>query len=407
MSPSSGPHRQARESYFHQLLAATADVEPPFAVVDLDAYDANAASLRSRALGKPIRVASKSVRCRELLGSALDRPGFSGVMAFTLPEALWLAQDHDDVLVAYPSVAGESLRTLAADPDLAARVTLMVDSVDHLDLIAERARPSPDHPVRLCLDLDASLRLAGGRVHLGARRSPLRTPADAVALAQEIDRRPGMRLVGLMAYEAQIAGVGDAPPGAPLQGLAVRAMQWASGKELARRRAETVAAVRAVSPLEFVNGGGTGSVDRTAPEPRVTEVAAGSGLYGPGLFDTYRSFRPRPAAFFALPVVRRPAPGVVTTLGGGWVASGVPGWDRLPTIAHPGRLRYTGAEGAGEVQTPLRGPAADRLGLADRVWFRHAKAGELAERVNVLYLVRGGRIVGEAPTYRGEGRAFL
>ncbi len=47
------------------------------------------------------------------------------------------------------------------------------------------------------------------------------------------------------------------------------------------------------------------------------------------------------------------------------------------------------------------------VGLGDRVWFRHAKAGELCERVNELHLVRGGAVVDVVPTYRGEGRAFL
>src|SRR5205823_6224973 len=109
--------------------------------------------------------------------------------------------------------------------------------------------------------------------------------------------------------EGQIAGVGDRPPGKPLLGVAVRAMQALSARELARRRAEIVAAL---PPLRFVNGGGTGSIERTAAEPAVTEVAAGSGLFGPTLFDAYRAFRPRPAAFFVPAVVRRPSPRVAT-----------------------------------------------------------------------------------------------
>ncbi|MGP4113465.1 alanine racemase [Streptomyces sp. 4N509B] len=395
---------------FARLARATAHLEPPFAVVDLAAFDANAASLTRRAGGKPVRLASKSVRCRALLARALRLPGFAGVLAFTLPEALWLAERHppaDDLLVAYPTSDRAALRRLAADDALAARVTLMVDSPDHLDLLRRAARPSPARPLRLCLELDASLRLLRGRVHLGARRSPVHSPEQALALARAVVRCPEFRLVGLMAYEAQTAGVGDAPPGAPLRGLAVRAVRRASVAELRRRRAEAVAAVRSVAELEFVNGGGTGSVELTAAEPAVTETAAGSGLYGPALFDAYRAFRPRPAAYFALPVVRRPAPGVATVLGGGWVASGTPGRDRLPLPVHPAGLRYRGAEGAGEVQTPLLGRAADGLRVGDRVWFRHAKAGELAERVTTLHLVDGERVVDEAPTYRGEGHAFL
>jgi D-serine deaminase-like pyridoxal phosphate-dependent protein len=184
-------------------------------------------------------------------------------------------------------------------------------------------------------------------------------------------------------------------------------MHRRSAAELAERRSLAVAAVSAVAPLEFVNGGGTGSLERTAAEPAVTEVAAGSGLYGPGLFDAYRSFRPRPAAAFALPVVRRPRRGVATVLGGGYVASGPPGPDRLPVPWLPDGLRYDRFEAAGEVQTPLLGPAADQLRVGDRVWFRHAKAGELAEHFAMLHLVSGDQRIGFAPTYRGESRAFL
>jgi D-serine deaminase-like pyridoxal phosphate-dependent protein len=242
----------------------------------------------------------------------------------------------------------------------------------------------------------------GGRIRVGAKRSPLHAPGEVAALAREIARRPGLVLDGLMAYEGQIAGVGDRPPGRPLRGLALRAIQALSARELARRRAEIVAAL---PPLRFVNGGGTGSIERTAAEPAVTESAAGSGLFGPVLFDIYRTFRPRPAAFFAAPVVRRPAPGVATVLGGGYPASGAAGADRLPVPALPAGLRLDRAEGAGEVQTPLHGAAGLRVG--DRVWFRHAKAGELCERFNEVHLIRGGELVASVPTYRGEGKAFL
>src|SRR5262245_18973836 len=102
--------------------AATADLEAPFAVVDLQAFRANAAALVRRAAGKPIRVASKSVRCRALLEEVLAMDGFAGIMAFTLPEALWLAEERvsDDILVAYPTTDRTALRALAADEHAAA-----------------------------------------------------------------------------------------------------------------------------------------------------------------------------------------------------------------------------------------------------------------------------------------------
>ncbi|MFP3986281.1 amino acid deaminase/aldolase [Streptomyces sp. E11-3] len=391
---------------FAALREATAGLQPPFAVVDLGALRANAEQMTRRSGGKPIRLASKSLRCRPLVDDILGLPGFSGILAFTLPEALWLAGHHDDVLVGYPSADPDALRRLAHDDTLAARVTLMVDCVEHLDLIASAVGPDGP-PLRICLDLDASLRLLGGRLHLGMRRSPVHSAHQARDLARAVLARPRFRLVGVMSYEGQIAGVGDNQPGPALARSAVRLMQRLSARELRERRAAAVRAVRTVAPLEFVNGGGTGSLESTSDEPAVTELGAGSGLYAPGLFDHYRRFRPLPAAYFVLPVVRRPAPGHVTVLGGGWVASGAPGADRLPTPVWPTGLRFLPSEGAGEVQTPLTGEAADRLRLGDRVWFRHAKAGELCERVDRLHLVEGDRIVDVVPTYRGEGHAFL
>ena len=410
LSVAGPPGVQASTDARARLDRATAHLDPPFAVVDLDALDANADDLVRRAGGKPIRVASKSVRCPDVLRRVLARPGFAGVLGYTLPEALRLAGGENpvsaDVVVAYPTVDRAALARLTADETLAARITLMVDSPAHLDLIDSVIPPDRRPAVRVCLDVDASLRAAGGRVHVGVRRSPVHDAADAAALARAVVARRGFTLAGIMAYEAQIAGVQDAPARRPVRGLAVRGMQALSARELAGRRAAVVAAVSAVAPLEFVNGGGTGSVERTAAEPSVTEVAAGSGLYNPVLFDGYRAFAGRPATFFAAPVTRVPAPGVVTVAGGGWIASGPAGPDRLPVPTYPPGLRMVPTEGAGEVQTPLRGPGTAELAIGDRVWFRHAKAGEICEHVDVLHALAGDTLIDQLRTYRGEGHAF-
>ncbi|MFF0162735.1 amino acid deaminase/aldolase [Streptomyces sp. NPDC005263] len=387
---------------------ATAHLDAPLAIVDLDAFDSNADDLVRRADGKPVRVASKSVRCRALLDRVLARDGFAGLMSFTLAESLWLARSgFDDVLLAYPSADRAGFAELAGDPKLAAAVTVMVDDPAQLALIDE-ARGGGREVIRVCLELDTALKLLGGRIRVGARRSPLRSPAQVADMARAVARRPGFKVVGIMAYEGHIAGVGDAVAGRPLRSRAIRLMQATARRELAERRAAVVRAVRAVVPdLEFVNGGGTGSVQHTAAEDAVTEIAAGSGLYVPRLFDNYTSFSGRPAALFAQPVVRRPGVGVVTVLGGGYPASGAPGPDRLPVPYLPEGLKYDPQEGPGEVQTPLLGSPADDLLVGDKVWFRHAKAGELCERFDALHLIEGDTVTATVPTYRGEGQTFL
>ena len=135
-------------------------------------------------------------------------------------------------------------------------------------------------------------------------------------------------------------------------------------------------------------------------------MAAGSGLLAPTLFDHYQSFDPRPAAYFGLPVTRRPSPEIATVHGGGLVASGPAGKDRLPTPWAPAGLHLTGLEGAGEVQTPLTGHPAALLAVGDLVWFRHAKSGEPFEHTNTVQLLAGSRFAEEVRTYRGHGLAF-
>ncbi|WP_134728012.1 amino acid deaminase/aldolase [Amycolatopsis nivea] len=389
----------------HGYDLATKDLDPPLAIVDLDAFDANADDLLRRAAGKPIRVVSKSVRCRALLERALARDGFEGLMCYSLAEAVWHAGlgTSDDIVVAYPTADHEALRRLAASERARAAITIMVDSTEHLDLVdAALGHGHPD--IRVCLELDASWRPLPG-VHVGTRRSPVFKPAQAVAVARKIVARPGFRLVGMMAYEGQIAGLGDAA-GKGLQNRVIGWMQRRSAAELARRRGAAVRAVREVADLEFVNGGGTGSIETTGAEDVVTEIAAGSGFLAPTLFDGYSHFQPRPAALFALPVVRRPAKNVATLYSGGYIASGPTGPSREPSPYLPEGLRLLGFEGAGEVQTPVTGEAARTLRLGDRVWLRHAKAGELAERFLAYHLVRGSQVERTVPTYRGEGQNF-
>ena len=385
------------------LDAATSELDPPFAALSVEALASNAYSLLDRAAGSPIRVASKSVRVRAVLDAVLALPGYRGILAYTLAEALWLAETHDDVVVGYPSVDRASIARLAADERLAKRVTIMVDDVAQLDLVDAVVAPTRRAPIRVCLELDASYR---SRVlgFVGVRRSPVRDAAAARALAQAVVARPGFTLVGMMAYEAQIAGVTNRGTG---RGTIIRSMQRASARELAERRGAAVAAVREVAELEFVNGGGTGSIESTHADHSVTEIAAGSGLFGPHLFDGYVHFSPAPAASFALAVVRRPTPDIATVLGGGWIASGPPGPDRLPQLAWPQGLRTLPREAAGEVQTPVTGAAARDLAIGDRVWMRHTKAGELSEHVNEFVVVEGGVVVDTVPSYRGDEKAFL
>ncbi|HET7386677.1 MAG TPA: amino acid deaminase/aldolase [Nocardioidaceae bacterium] len=378
---------------------------PPVAVVDRDAFDANAADLVRRAGGKPVRLATKSLRIPALGERALAVPGFHGVLAYTLREALWLfdAGVCDDIVMGYPSVDRVAIRRLCDDPAAARAITLMIDDPAHLEVVTAVRGPGKTR-IRVAIDIDAGLRLGPARV--GPRRSPLYDVEPVVALARDVVRRRAFDLVGVMTYEGQVAGVPDRVPGRPGRSLVVRTLKSASVSQIHERRARLAGALSEVTRLQFWNAGGSGSIETSSHDPAVTEVTAGSGLLGPTLFDHYACFTPQPAAFFGLPVVRRPALDCVTVAGGGLIASGPAGRTRSPTPWAPPGLRLTATEGAGEVQTPLVGATAASLALGDLVWFRHAKSGELAEHVRRVHVVSGDAVVDRMPTYRGTGNAW-
>jgi len=378
----------------------------PLAFCDLEMFDANAGALAGRAGGVPLRVASKSVRCVALLERVLASSGWHGVLCFSAAEGAFLAsRGLDDLVVAYPTVEPSDVAAACERIAAGARITLMVDDEAQLALLGPIAR---EHGVvlPLCIDVDVSSSLPGLR--FGVYRSPVRDAAGALRVARAIVEHASLRLDGVMGYEAQIAGLPDAVPGKRGVSAAVRALKRRSIPDVRARRGAVVDALRADGhTLRFVNGGGTGSIESTRDDPSVTEIAAGSGLYAPALFDGYAGFRHLPAAGFALPVTRRPAAGIVTCHGGGYVASGAPGRDKLPVPYLPAGGALLRNEGAGEVQTPVRFPPSVRLAIGDPVFFRHAKAGELCERFDTLVLLAGGVVVDEVRTYRGDGCTFV
>lgn len=401
---------------WHTLARIAEGLRLPAAFVDLDALERNVdaigARMRDVAAGpKTLRVASKSVRHTGVLRRILERGGadFVGLMCFATEEAIFLADEgFDDLFVAYPTVQPGALDAFARRAADGRTLWHVVDCPEHLEALGAAGRRAGVE-LAAVVELDVSYRPLGGRVHLGARRSPVRTAVQALALARLADRIEGVRVRGLMGYEAHVAGVQDANPFAPAMNPVKRALKRLAGPEVAGLRAEVVAALEADGhELALVNGGGTGSVHLTALEAAVTEVTAGSGFVCSHLFDYYADLALEPAAWFALEVCRVSDPGYLTCAGGGYVASGEPGPDRLPIPWQPQGLRYVPMEGAGEVQTPLVVPAgasAPRIG--EPVFFRHAKAGELAERFEQYHLVRGGEVVATEPTYRGQGCCFF
>jgi D-serine deaminase-like pyridoxal phosphate-dependent protein len=382
-------------------------VPMPFAFVDLDLLKSNIRQTVARARGKRIRIASKSIRSLPLIERILaSNPAFQGVMCFTAPEAIWLSRRGlDDLLLGYPCWHAAQVGEICGELRRGKTIVAMVDSIAHVEHL-ESCAAAHGVVMPICLDLDMALDLPG--LHVGVWRSSLRSAEDVLRVYAAIERSRHLRLDGVMGYEAQVAGLGDDVPGQRARGAAIRLLKRISIGVVARRRAAAVQALtKRGATLRFVNGGGTGSLESTAREMAVTEVAAGSSFFAPGLFDHYRAFRPMPAAGFAIEIVRRPQPGIYTCLGGGYTSSGGAGPALLPRPYLPAGARLSPNEGAGEVQTPIHYTGGETLDLGDPIFLRHSKAGELCERFNTLLLVSGGAVTGYAATYRGEGQAFL
>jgi len=381
--------------------------EKPFAYVDLDYFDQNMNDILERANQKKIRIASKSIRCVALLRRILNyNDQYQGIMCFTAKEAVWLSkQGFDDLLVAYPTFQAKHIEAVAQEVEKGKKIYLMTDRVEHLQQInAVGADLKVKIPV--CMDLDVSSDFPG--LHFGVYRSSLNTLEAVEGYLKELTNYPFVNLRAIMGYEAQIAGVGNQAPNQGVKNRLIRILQNRSIKEIRVRRGEAIKLVEAaVGTLDFVNGGGTGSVEVTSAEDGITEVAVGSGFYTPTLFDNYEHFQHLPAAGYAIEVVRQPNKGIYTCLGGGYVASGPLGIDKLPKPYLPKGCELYPNEMAGEVQTPIYYKGTDALEIGDPVFFRHSKAGELCERFNELLLLKGGKVVEHTPTYRGAGKCFL
>ncbi|MCC6217296.1 MAG: alanine racemase [Polyangiaceae bacterium] len=400
---------------YRQLREALSGERLPAAFVDLDAFDRNLTRVLAALRGRdtPLRPATKSLRVAHLLRRLVDRGEglVRGMLCYSCEEAEHLAsRGFDDLLVAYPPFQRADLARVARLTAEGLEVSVTADSREGAERISE-VGVAHGVRVRVVLCVDMSLRLLSGRVHLGVRRSPLHSPEQVVRLARHVEALPGCTFHGLMGYEAQVAGLGDDNPFDPRLNAVKAMVKRASALELARRRRAMVEALHAEGlPPTVVNGGGSGSLDTTTRASGVTEVTAGSAFFKPHLFDYYRAPHMRalePSAFFALEVTRRPATELVTCLGGGYVASGPPGADKVPRPWLPAGVSLLPAEMCGEVQTPLSVPRGVRLELGDPVIFRHAKAGELAERFREVLLLADGQVVDRVPTYRGEGQCFL
>jgi len=395
---------------------------------------------------------------------------FKGLMCFSVQEANALMeyavnedqhQEEDstfdlrsafnDILIAYPTVSESDIETAFRMTQKGVDISLMIDCVQHiriLDAICNRiyCESSPNHSddrkdsvehsalrkVSVCIDLDLSYRIKCIGLCIGPRRSNIYDEYDLNCILDAILQSKFLKLSGAMGYEAQVAGVMDDNPFA--SNWMVRRLKPVLQSDCNERRRSMVQFIRNkihlinegghddgigappfmtennLDSFRFVNGGGTGNLEEATGDATCTEVSAGSGLLQSKIFDYYLNSQCRPAAAFALQITRISVDeGYINCQSGGFIASGSPGKDREPVPFLPRKQIVGPFEdiGYGEVNTPLRVRDAAAFHYGDPVFFRPAKAGEIAERFNEYVLKRGDTLCGTVKTYRGMGFALF
>lgn len=387
------------KSVFQQL-------KKPFAFVDLNTFDQNLEALVAQCGEKDIRIATKSIRSMVLLQRISNKIPNVCWMCFSIDEAVMLAENgFDNLLVAYPSLQQKAVERVCEQIKKGKKIYLMTDNVWHLkNLDAIALKNNVVLPV--AVDIDVSMNFMG--IYFGVYRSSIRTTAQFKKYLDALPAYKNVTLKGVMTYEAQIAGVGDNSKGKFFYNKIITFLKQKSLPKIEKTRAELKKQItEAGVTLDFFNGGGTGSLTHTSKDKNVSEITFGSGLFTPTLFDNYKDFKGSPATGFVLEVCRHPQKNVYTALGGGYVASGSAGIDKLPKIMYPKSAKLFTNEGVGEVQTPFKTQSPIDFESEGFAVFRHAKAGELCERFSFLYGFENQEKPIKIPTYRGEGYTFL
>lgn len=381
-------------------------LERPFAWLDMQALDTNIKFINQRVRDKKVRIATKSIRSIQVLNYIYEKlENVSGFMTFTASETCYLLENgFDHLLIGYPVWEEHSVLPIFDYIKKGYDVCFMIDDVRQakwLNALAKRENLE----ISICIDINLSIE--SSIIYFGTRRSSIKTIKVLKELLDSLQKLSHLQINGVMGYEAQLAGVGDVSIQKWKRPI-IQQLQKRSRKQVAKFRNEAVDTILSVTgELEFVNGGGSGSIDFTSQCPEVTEITVGSAFFNPALFDQYSALNLRPAAGFALRITRNPEEHVVVCHGGGYIASGAISIDKQPVLYEKGKFEYFSLEGAGEVQTPLKVITKETLKLGDTLYFRHAKAGELCERFTKLEAIRNGQHINSFKTYRGDGQCFL
>jgi D-serine deaminase-like pyridoxal phosphate-dependent protein len=341
------------------------DLDTPQLLLDLDTVDANLARMQEtcRRRGVMLRPHFKSLKCGGLARYLLAR-GVGGFLCAKLNEAEVLADAGvADVFVANQIVGPLKAARLAA---LArrAKVRVCVDDADNVAELGAAARQA-GVTIEALVEIDT-----------GMGRCGVEPGADALSLARRVAAEPGLRFVGLQAYDGHLQLLPDE------QERKTRCREGVE-KALATRRLLE----RNDLHVSVLTGAGTGTLEHVGGSG-FTEVQPGSFL----LMDAaYHAVRPEygvSLTVLATVLSRRPA-WYVLDAGSKAVSKDF----AMPQIkGRPGERVVKLAEEHTKVEDGGAGP---RLGERREVVSAHCCATVNLHRRLVAH--RGGRVEAEWP----------
>jgi D-serine deaminase-like pyridoxal phosphate-dependent protein len=220
-----------------------ADLETPVPVIDLDRVEHNLAKMQAYCDHHGLRL-RPHIKTHKIPAFAQRQLalGASGITCQKLGEAEVMADAGlDDIFISYPLIGPAKAQRLA-ELSRHARVSVGIDNTIALATIGEAAHAS-NHVIGVLVEFDS-----------GNKRTGVTSVAQALELAQHVQRTPGLRFDGLMTYPSTAA--------------------TADFVAEARKEFE-----KADIPISVVSGGGTPNAWGAHEIAGLTEVRVGTYIY--------------------------------------------------------------------------------------------------------------------------------
>jgi D-serine deaminase-like pyridoxal phosphate-dependent protein len=248
---------QIRNTYKSAIGKSRNEVVTPALLLDLNVAKQNITFMteRMRTMPAELRPHIKGQKCLDLVKLQIEA-GAIGVCTATVWEAILMSRGGvEDVLIANEVGGREKIQALA-EAAKRGSLSVAVDNRQNAEDLSHAARASGSE-IGILIDVD-----------VGLHRGGVRSVEAAVDLAQQVDKLPNLRILGVMGYEGHCMLEPD------------RKVRIAKAKKALDHIGEVIERLEEAGfKCEVVSAGGTGTYDITGAYPRVTEIQAGSYVF--------------------------------------------------------------------------------------------------------------------------------